>query len=126
MTELDLWQQPTGFPRADYFETVHDALKTTGITPEAWWQGDPWEGAITLDEDTLAGTRYAGCDEVVVAWRVEQDCEPKHADDFEGEGWYLVTARGDNRNVVDLPDLPYLAEPDEVARVVAEQLVRPA
>ena len=123
MPNLDHWQQTDGpargFPTATYFEAVHDALVDLGIQPESWFQGDPWEGAVVLDEDSLANTRAQDYDEVTVAWRVEQDCEPQHADDFDGEGWYLVYVRGDNRQIREFDTLlPYLAEPKQVAEAV--------
>lgn len=120
MQTLDRWQQPEGpakgFPKSDYFKAVHDALAGVGILAESWWSGDPWEGAIVLAEDALDGTRAADYDEVVVSWRVEQDCEPTHADDFDGDGWYLVYTRGDNHQIREFATpLPYLADPDQVA-----------
>ncbi|MFC5724145.1 hypothetical protein ACFP1Z_28660 [Streptomyces gamaensis] len=122
MPDLDHWQQPGGWPRDDYFKAVHDSIAAMGIQPEDWWQGDPWEGAIILGEDALTGTRFQGYDEVVVSWRVGQDCEPRHADDFTGDGWYLVIARADNRQVRELARLPYLAEPEQVAEAVRTAL----
>lgn len=122
MPELDLWQQPNGWPRDAYFETVHDALVATGIKPDDWHHAEPWEAAIVLGADALKGSRFERYDEVVVSWRVDQDRDPKHVDDFDGEGWYLVLSRDGNQQIRDLPGLPYLPEPDHVAHVVAEKL----
>jgi len=61
MPNLDHWQQTDGpakgFPKSDYFKVVHDAIADRGIQPESWWHGDPWEGAVVLDEDSLTNTR---------------------------------------------------------------------
>ncbi|WP_327359722.1 hypothetical protein [Streptomyces sp. NBC_01304] len=123
MPELDRWQQPDGFPKDAYFKAVHDAIAAHGTPPESWWHGDPWEGAIILDGESLAGTGATDYDEVVVSWRVDQDCEPRHVDDFEGSGWYLVMIRGENRQVRDFTtSLPYLPEPEQVAQAVATDL----
>lgn len=121
MPALDPWQQPNGWPRTAYFKTVHDALVATGIKPEDWHHAEPWEAAIVLGPDALAGTRFQYYDEVVVSWRVDQDCRPQHSDDFDGDGWYLVVSRDNNQSIRPLPPLPYLAEPDHVAHAVSEQ-----
>jgi len=127
MPNLDHWQQTNGpakgFPTSDYFKAVHDAIAARGIQPENWFQGDPWEGAVVLDENSLTNTRAADYDEVIVSWRVEQDCEPKHPDDFDGYGWYLVYTRGDKHQVREFATpLPYLAEPEQVADAVSAVL----
>lgn len=125
MTErkLDRWQDDTGWPTDDYFAAVAGRLTDPTTPVLSWHHDEPWEGAVELAEDGVP----AGWDEAHLAWRVEQDCEPTHADDYAGEGWYLLLTRtndsGQESHTIRSLNVAYLAEPLDVAQA-ARTLLR--
>lgn len=126
---LDPWQRPDGFPSDDYFDGVESALLAAGIPIEWSSREEDWEYNVALDEaayrDGPLGWARHG---LIVSWRCDEQDEPTHADDFTGLGWYWVpyskpqVALGDYAKEFDLP---YLAEPEQVAAAVSA-LIRPA
>lgn len=120
MTELDRWQQPdNGFPTLDYFKAVAGALEAAGIRLEDWHNDEGWVAAFAVDRDQIDPD--GGVDKpqrgAFLAWRCGEDDDPKHADDFTGQGWFWCPCtdadqRGDY--LVSL-SLSYLAEPADVA-----------
>lgn len=128
MPELDPWQGEDGFPKDEYFEAVADALAAELIDVEHWWRDEPWDVSFSLEYETYQDGPLSWAEHgLYITWRTEEDDEPKHADDFNGLGWYWVpyskpqTALGDFAKQFELP---YLAEPAEVAKAVAD-LIRP-
>lgn len=120
-TALDPWQQPDGWPKDAYFQTVAAALETAGIPVEDWWRDEDWDAAFTLAETAFRDGPLSDYAEITLIWRVQEECEPKHADDFEGLGWYWVPSRDPQAALGERAEslsLPYLAEPEQVAAAV--------
>lgn len=122
-SQLDPWQRPDGFPSDTYFKAVVDALNAAGIPVKHSSREEDWEFVIELDPSAYASGPLSWAEHgLYVSWRCDDECEPGHADDFDGLGWFWVpysrphTAAGDF--VRQFP-LPFLAEPGEVAAAVA-------
>lgn len=129
MSTLDRWQREDGFPSDEYFDAVESALLTAGIGIDWSSREEDWEWNVKLSDDAYANGPLAWAKHgLFVSWRCDQDDEPTHADDFTGLGWYWVpytkpqTACGDFAKEFELP---YLAEPDQVAAAVVD-LIKPA
>lgn len=125
MTEhtLDRWQDIKGWPTSDYFAAVAGYLADPTTPVASWHHDEPWEAAIEMAEDGVPD----GWDEAHLAWRVDEDCEPTHADDYEGYGWYLLLTHtnvsGQERRLIRELDVGYLEEPRDVAQA-ARALLR--
>lgn len=126
MADLDHWQQPNGFPTLDYFRAVAEALEAAGITLESWHNDEGWDAAFTVDRNLIdpdSGNRpQRGA---FLGWRCGEYDDPQHADDFTGEGWFWCPSTDADKPgdyVVKLRELPYLAEPAQVAAAFAAAL----
>lgn len=113
---LDRWQAATGWPQDDYFAAVAGYLTDPTTPVLSWHHDEPWEAAIEMAEDGVP----TGWDEAHIAWRVDEDCEPTHCDDFTGYGWYLILTRtnhhGQDSHTTQSLNLAYMAEPRDVAQ----------
>lgn len=131
MTEtrtLDPFQRPDGFPDAAYFDAVESALLAAGVPIELSSREEDWEYVIELAPEAYrAGPLGWARHGLFISWRCDEQDKPTHADDFTGLGWYWVpyskpqVAQGDYAEEFDLS---YLAEPEQVARAVAD-LIKP-
>lgn len=122
MSDLSRWQQADGFPAKAYFQAVAKALEDAGVTVAGWDIEEPWEVTYEIARDVVAAGPLAWAEHgLYISWRCDERDEPKHADDFSDLGWYWVpyTKRGALGDFAKEFDLAYLAEPGEVAAVVA-------
>ena len=129
MTTLDCWQRPDGFPSDAYFDAVESALLAAGVGINWSSREEDWEWTVELAKESYTDGPLGWAKHgLYVSWRCDEMDEPAHADDFTGLGWYWVpysrpqTACGDFAREFELP---YLAEPEQVAAAVAA-LIKPA
>lgn len=131
MAETSVWQRQDGFPTDAYFTAVEHALRARGVLFADSCRNEDWEYTLELwdAEDPREDGPMSWADHgLYVSWRVAEDSEAQHADDFgtfqNDLGWYWVPytkpeALGDYAQSFGLP---YLATPDAVAQAVAELL----
>ncbi len=126
MSELSRWQRrEDGMPTDEYFAAVEAAVEKRGIVLEDSSREEDWEYNLELaPESYRAGPLAWVTHGLYVSWRVAEMSEPQHAEDFgqlHGDiGWYWVpyTSRDALGDFSKPLDLPYLAEPDEVAAAI--------
>lgn len=127
MAELDGWQHPDGFPKSAYFTAVAEALAAAGVELEIWHNDEAWNAAFVVDRNQVdpdGGNGEMPQRGMFAAWKCDEDDQPKHADDFTGEGWYWCPCTDADKHgdyVVSL-NLPWLAEPADVAAAVVAVL----
>lgn len=133
--KMSHWQRTDGFPSDDYFAAVEEALQQRRVTFASNWRDEDWDYTIELWEtdDSDAPPPESGpmswADHgLYVCWRVDEGSEPRHADDFGDlwgdHGWYWVphTKPGALGDRMVQFELPYLAEPADVADAVYQLL----
>ncbi|WP_119728369.1 hypothetical protein [Thermomonospora amylolytica] len=116
-TTLTRWQDPDdGYPTPAYWDAVTTALTAAGIgLADATDEGDGYSYRLT-DEDSAR----IGYPKVYIAWDVDERLEDG---EFVGYGWCWIaydSADAWKGSRVERFDLPYLADPEKVARAVAD------
>ncbi|MCA1191674.1 hypothetical protein [Saccharopolyspora sp. 6V] len=120
-SNLSQWQREDGMPADAYFDAVAEELAERGINVASGGREEGWDFTIEIARESysdgpLGWATYG----LYVVWRCDEHDEPKGQDDFTGLGWYWVphSTRDALGDYAKQFDLPYLAEPAEVAAAV--------
>lgn len=127
MPTLSPWQRDDGFPSNAYFDAVEAALTRAGVPIADACRDEPWEYTVELwdhENPREHGPMNWADHGLYISWRTDEDDEARHADDFTGIGWYWVpyTKPGALGDYAQPFNLPYLAEPEDVAHVTSRLL----
>lgn len=116
------WQREDGFPSDAYFDAVISAIESAGVEVGEGNREEDWEYNIELHPDSYLGHwGRAAAHGLYVSWRCDEMDDPQDQDDFTGWGWYFVPYSREGEALGDYSkslNLPYLAEPGEVADAV--------
>lgn len=120
---LSPWQAANGWPSDAYFDAVAAACEQRGIVFTGRFRDEPWDAEFPLANRCYVDGPMGDWPDLTIRWLVGEADDPTHTEDFIprgpiATGWSWLAEDGDITSQDWFPNLPYLADPADVADAV--------